>query len=132
MYDKEEDDEVGSPLFRKLDAAVAQARRIPTPNSPRHFPFVQHTAIRRDMNTHPPHQIGRAGGLAALLCLLLMSCLGLYHGEDLWIFGEYVTTSITVLAVAVPEGLPLAVTLALVWSGNQAQPNPSTENPRAP
>ena len=56
-----------------------------------------------------------------------MSCLGLYHGEDLWIFGEYVTTSITVLAVAVPEGLPLAVTLALVWSSNQARPNPSTE-----
>ena len=56
-----------------------------------------------------------------------MSCLGLYHGEDLWIFGEYVTTSITVLAVAVPEGLPLAVTLALVWSGNQARRNSFTE-----
>jgi Ca2+ transporting ATPase len=32
---------------------------------------------------------------------------------------EYFVTAITVLAVAVPEGLPLAVTLALAYSSNK-------------
>ena len=32
---------------------------------------------------------------------------------------QYVVTSITVLAVAVPEGLPLAVTLSLAFSSNR-------------
>ena len=32
---------------------------------------------------------------------------------------EYVITGITILAVAVPEGLPLAVTLALAYSSKQ-------------
>jgi P-type E1-E2 ATPase len=32
---------------------------------------------------------------------------------------QYLITAITVLAVAVPEGLPLAVTLALAFSSNK-------------
>ena len=32
---------------------------------------------------------------------------------------EYIVVAITVLAVAVPEGLPLAVTLALAFSSNK-------------
>ena len=32
---------------------------------------------------------------------------------------EYIITAITILAVAVPEGLPLAVTLALTFSSNK-------------
>ena len=41
------------------------------------------------------------------------------EGDDLDKIVDYLVTAITVLAVAVPEGLPLAVTLALAFSSNK-------------
>ena len=42
-----------------------------------------------------------------------------YDGEPPMMLLEYVITAITILAVAVPEGLPLAVTLSLAFSSSQ-------------
>jgi len=66
-------------------------------------------------------QIGIAGTLAALLSLLVNCIKGfVFDGLDprQYII-EYIVVAITVLAVAVPEGLPLAVTLALAFSSNK-------------
>jgi Ca2+ transporting ATPase len=71
-------------------------------------------------------QIGKAGGIIATVCFGLM----LFRGQILpAILGderdpvrdilEYVVTAITILAVAVPEGLPLAVTLSLAFSSRE-------------
>lgn len=65
-------------------------------------------------------QIGIAGIVAACIAFIASLILGLWIGDD----GpdkivEYLITAITVLAVAVPEGLPLAVTLALAFSSNK-------------
>ena len=66
-------------------------------------------------------QIGLAGTAAALLSLVVNCVKGFAFGDenprDALI--EYIVTAITVLAVAVPEGLPLAVTLALAFSSNK-------------
>eukprot|EP00581_Thalassiosira_minuscula_P007824 CAMPEP_0183703132 /NCGR_PEP_ID=MMETSP0737-20130205/988_1 /TAXON_ID=385413 /ORGANISM="Thalassiosira miniscula, Strain CCMP1093" /LENGTH=1169 /DNA_ID=CAMNT_0025929841 /DNA_START=195 /DNA_END=3701 /DNA_ORIENTATION=- len=66
-------------------------------------------------------QIGIAGTGAALLSLLVNCLKGFAFGnenvKDVLI--EYIVVAITVLAVAVPEGLPLAVTLALAFSSNK-------------
>jgi magnesium-transporting ATPase (P-type) len=60
------------------------------------------------------------GTAAALLCLGAMCIIGFgYDGEPPMMLLEYVITAITILAVAVPEGLPLAVTLSLAFSSSQ-------------
>lgn len=66
-------------------------------------------------------QIGIAGTLAALLSFVV-NCIKGFVFEGLnpreYII-EYIVVAITVLAVAVPEGLPLAVTLSLAFSSNK-------------
>mmetsp|Transcript_27761 Transcript_27761/g.67561 ORF Transcript_27761/g.67561 Transcript_27761/m.67561 type:complete len:1164 (+) Transcript_27761:242-3733(+) len=65
-------------------------------------------------------QIGMAGTVAALIALISSCIIGFaVEGEPAEMFLEYFVLSITVLAVAVPEGLPLAVTLALAFSSNK-------------
>lgn len=65
-------------------------------------------------------QIGLVGTVAAVLAFGIMCIVGLgIHKEPVSEMITYLTTAITVLAVAVPEGLPLAVTLALAFSSNQ-------------
>mmetsp|Transcript_2783 Transcript_2783/g.4098 ORF Transcript_2783/g.4098 Transcript_2783/m.4098 type:complete len:1228 (+) Transcript_2783:74-3757(+) len=66
-------------------------------------------------------QIGIAGTVAALLSFVV-NCIKGFVFQGLspkeYII-EYIVVAITVLAVAVPEGLPLAVTLALAFSSNK-------------
>jgi Ca2+ transporting ATPase len=65
-------------------------------------------------------QIGLAGTFAALIALAASCIIGFaVDGEPAETFLDYFILSITVLAVAVPEGLPLAVTLALAFSSNK-------------
>ena len=65
-------------------------------------------------------QIGMAGTLAAIVSFAVCCLIGFWwHGESVERLVYYLMVSITVLAVAVPEGLPLAVTLALAFSSNQ-------------
>jgi magnesium-transporting ATPase (P-type) len=65
-------------------------------------------------------QIGIAGTVAALLALIVSCIIGFgFKGEPANKLIKYLITAITVLAVAVPEGLPLAVTLALAFSSNK-------------
>uniref|UniRef100_A0A7S2UP11 P-type Ca(2+) transporter n=1 Tax=Attheya septentrionalis TaxID=420275 RepID=A0A7S2UP11_9STRA len=67
-------------------------------------------------------QIGIAGTMAAIVAFVASCIIGL-PGEPRADLVDnlinYFITAITVLAVAVPEGLPLAVTLALAFSSNQ-------------
>ncbi|KAF8822583.1 plasma membrane-type Ca(2+)-ATPase A1 PMCAA1 [Cardiosporidium cionae] len=72
------------------------------------------------------HDIGKAGLISAVVCFFLL----VLQFWILWFFGgntirtpqiirqhvEAVIISITILVVAVPEGLPLAVTLSLAYS----------------
>jgi len=66
-------------------------------------------------------QIGLAGSAAALLSLVVNCIKGFAFGDEnpKDVLIEYIVVAITVLAVAVPEGLPLAVTLALAFSSNK-------------
>ena len=65
-------------------------------------------------------KIGIAGTIAAVVALIGSCIIGLVvEGDDLDKIVDYLVTAITVLAVAVPEGLPLAVTLALAFSSNK-------------
>jgi hypothetical protein len=65
-------------------------------------------------------QIGIAGMCAAVLAFAASCIIGLaINGDPVSEIIHYLTTAITVLAVAVPEGLPLAVTLALAFSSNR-------------
>lgn len=65
-------------------------------------------------------QIAYAGTAAALLSFLASLILGLVVAkEPPTVILEYVVVAVTVLAVAVPEGLPLAVTLALAFSSKR-------------
>ena len=65
-------------------------------------------------------QIGMAGTACAILAFIASCIIGLaIKGEDPRQIVDYLIVSITVLAVAVPEGLPLAVTLALAFSSNK-------------
>uniref|UniRef100_A0A915K0I2 P-type Ca(2+) transporter n=1 Tax=Romanomermis culicivorax TaxID=13658 RepID=A0A915K0I2_ROMCU len=76
--------------------------------------------------THLATQIGYAGTVIAVLtvlALLIRSCITKYgiNGEafsidDVHEWVGFVIIGITVLVIAVPEGLPLAVTLALAYS----------------
>lgn len=65
-------------------------------------------------------QIGMAGTIAAAVSFGVCCLIGfVFKGEPAERLVYYLMVSITVLAVAVPEGLPLAVTLALAFSSNQ-------------
>ena len=65
-------------------------------------------------------QIGAAGTVAAIIAFAASSIIGLaFRGDNIRNMVDYLIVSITVLAVAVPEGLPLAVTLALAFSSNK-------------
>eukprot|EP00804_Cyclotella_cryptica_P015494 CCRYP_003544-RA/>CCRYP_003544-RA protein AED:0.38 eAED:0.39 QI:202/0/0.5/1/1/1/2/0/550 len=66
-------------------------------------------------------RIGVAGTCAATLSLVVNCIKGFAFGDEdpQQALIEYIVTAITVLAVAVPEGLPLAVTLALAYSSNK-------------
>ncbi|KAL3772078.1 hypothetical protein ACHAWU_008100 [Discostella pseudostelligera] len=66
-------------------------------------------------------RIGMAGTAAALLSLTVNCIRGFGFGDEnpKEALIEYIVVAITVLAVAVPEGLPLAVTLALAFSSNK-------------
>ena len=64
--------------------------------------------------------IGKAGFGAAAVCFLAMCAIGFGVEHKPWdAVLEYIITTITIIAVAVPEGLPLAVTLALAFSSSQ-------------
>jgi P-type E1-E2 ATPase len=65
-------------------------------------------------------QIGFIGTAFAALAFIASCIIGLaIHGDDPKKIIDYLIVSITVLAVAVPEGLPLAVTLALAFSSSK-------------
>mmetsp|Transcript_3430 Transcript_3430/g.5688 ORF Transcript_3430/g.5688 Transcript_3430/m.5688 type:complete len:1169 (+) Transcript_3430:194-3700(+) len=65
-------------------------------------------------------QIGLVGTGCAILAFVASCIIGLaVKGEPASSIVDYLIVSITVLAVAVPEGLPLAVTLALAFSSNK-------------
>lgn len=65
-------------------------------------------------------RIGIGGTVAATIAFLGALILGLaVDGDPPSEIVTYLITAITVLAVAVPEGLPLAVTLALAFSSNK-------------
>lgn len=75
-------------------------------------------------------QIGYVGSAFATVCVLLLSARFGYNlystGEewhsDYWlVLLGYLITGITILVVAVPEGLPLAVTLSLAFSVQKMQ-----------
>lgn len=64
--------------------------------------------------------IGYMGVVAASLAFVVSCIKGLWiEGDDPKDLIQYFITAITVLAVAVPEGLPLAVTLALAFSSHK-------------
>ena len=65
-------------------------------------------------------QIGFGGTAAALFSFLSSCVIGLAIEKEPPIeIVDYLITAITVLAVAVPEGLPLAVTLSLAFSSSK-------------
>jgi len=65
-------------------------------------------------------QIGIAGAICATIAFVACCILGLaVKGDSVDSLLDYLITAITVLAIAVPEGLPLAVTLALGFSSNR-------------
>jgi len=65
-------------------------------------------------------RIGIAGTIAASVAFIGSCIIGLaIKGDPAKNIVDYLVTAITVLAVAVPEGLPLAVTLALAFSSNK-------------
>jgi calcium-translocating P-type ATPase len=65
-------------------------------------------------------QIGIAGTVAAVIAFVASCVIGLaIQGDEIRNMVDYLIVAITVLAVAVPEGLPLAVTLALAFSSNK-------------
>ena len=65
-------------------------------------------------------QIGLAGTVASVISFVVMAILGVYFNKgEYQNLVDYFIVAITVLAVAVPEGLPLAVTLALAFSSNK-------------
>jgi Ca2+ transporting ATPase len=93
------------------------------------LPLRQQTALSSKLEGLA-HTIGQLG-MAAAAGTLLFNCAAhtadlaaagrlaapwLLAGDDLQRYLDFVITSITLLVVAVPEGLPLAVTLALAFS----------------
>eukprot|EP00163_Fabomonas_tropica_P031112 TRINITY_DN728_c0_g1_i2.p1 TRINITY_DN728_c0_g1~~TRINITY_DN728_c0_g1_i2.p1 ORF type:complete len:1060 (-),score=249.55 TRINITY_DN728_c0_g1_i2:81-3260(-) len=71
-------------------------------------------------------QVGKIGSVLAAFCFVVMTSQYVYTstewGHEQWgkILGFFIT-AVTVLVVAVPEGLPLAVTLSLAFSVRRMQ-----------
>ena len=70
--------------------------------------------------------IGKLGGLAAALTFFVLSMKELYfifnvegHAFHAKPFLDFVIVAVTIVVVAIPEGLPLAVTIALAYSMNE-------------
>jgi len=73
--------------------------------------------------------VGTAIAIATVVILVLTFCIKTFAiSHKTWsnayiqIFVKYFIVGVTVLVVAVPEGLPLAVTLALAYSVRVSQP----------
>lgn len=65
-------------------------------------------------------KIGLGGTFAASIAFIVSCIIGLaIEGQSASHIVDYLVTAITVLAVAVPEGLPLAVTLSLAFSSSK-------------
>jgi Ca2+ transporting ATPase len=65
-------------------------------------------------------RIGKGGGFVSLLCLGIMAVTGFgFKDAEPKDLIRYIITAITIMAVAVPEGLPLAVTLSLAFSSQK-------------
>jgi P-type Ca2+ transporter type 2B len=65
-------------------------------------------------------QIGAAGTVAAVVAFASSCIIGLaFDDQPVSKLVDYLVVAITVLAVAVPEGLPLAVTLSLAFSSSK-------------
>ncbi|CAF1239400.1 unnamed protein product, partial [Adineta steineri] len=67
--------------------------------------------------------IGMAAAVLTLICLIIRFCISNYvvkgnpgSGSDVSYFISFLIQAITVVVVSVPEGLPLAVTLALAYA----------------
>lgn len=58
-------------------------------------------------------------------CSWTSDCLCCSHGNDISEIFEWLIIAFTVLVVSVPEGLPLAVVLALLYSSSQMQKEPN-------
>eukprot|EP00758_Cryptobia_borreli_P013504 Tbor_TRINITY_DN5840_c0_g1::TRINITY_DN5840_c0_g1_i5::g.5964::m.5964/K05850/ATP2B; Ca2+ transporting ATPase, plasma membrane len=70
--------------------------------------------------------IGKLGMLAAVIMFVVLSCMDIFavfymgsHPFNIKKYLDIITTSITIVVVAVPEGLPLSVTIALAYSMKQ-------------
>jgi len=73
--------------------------------------------------------LGTAIAIATVVILIVRFCIWAFAIEDLpWTnryigqFVKFFIIGVTVLVVAVPEGLPLAVTLALAYSVTVSRP----------
>ena len=65
-------------------------------------------------------KIGKAGMFVATVVFLVMTTVGVFiKGGPAREIVHYIVQAITILAVAVPEGLPLAVTLSLAFSSSK-------------
>jgi Ca2+ transporting ATPase len=65
-------------------------------------------------------KIGKAGMFVATVVFLVMTIVGVFiKGGPAREIVHYIVQAITILAVAVPEGLPLAVTLSLAFSSSK-------------
>jgi len=89
VYDEEGEESEGSPLFQKLDKMAMI--------------------------------IGYVGMVAAAICFTAKMIMAYgVNGENDWKkIKDYVLYAIGILAVAIPEGLPLALTISLAFSSNK-------------
>merc|ERR1712078_347399 len=71
-------------------------------------------------NAHNAASVPADGVLIATLVFLTMTIMGVFvKGGPAREIVHYIVQAITILAVAVPEGLPLAVTLSLAFSSSK-------------
>jgi P-type Ca2+ transporter type 2B len=70
---------------------------------------------------HMADQIGKIGTASAFICLvaMLVQTYAIKLEKDPKLLIDIVLQSIGILAVAIPEGLPLALTIALAFTSNQ-------------
>ncbi|OQV17008.1 Plasma membrane calcium-transporting ATPase 3 [Hypsibius exemplaris] len=105
---------------------VADAVPVPAPEEEEEGDGADRSVLQMKL-TKLTIQIGKAGSIIAALTVLILItkfCVKTYGGSDpqpwrnsdLQRFVKFIITGVTVLVVAVPEGLPLAVTLSLAYS----------------
>jgi Ca2+ transporting ATPase len=101
-------------MMRQRSASPSYSPPAPLHHAPTGADFSLSLAAKLD---DLAAKIGKGGFLVAGVCLFFMIILGVViDGKDPQEIITYVTTAITVVAVAVPEGLPLAVTLSLAFT----------------